>query len=389
MKISDVTCHVLVADDFDPGLTSSAQDSLLVVVTTDNGVQGYGESDLNPWIGRACIEAPGTHTMGLGMRELLIGRDPREIKSIWNDIYTFTAMNGRRGAVIHALGAIEMALWDIAGKIAGKPVWQLLGTHRDSPVVPHASLQPAGKSFEAYRDALCASAENAKELGFRAVKAECTLAGPFAHDGMDESFERHTDVVAAVRDVIGPEITLMVDVQYVWRDADTAYATVRDWDEYDIYFLETPIWPDFLDEHAKLASRVTFPIASGEWLSTRWEFVDLIERGGIGVVQPDVGRVGGISEAKAVCEMAAERGLPVVPHCWKTGISLSATAHLAFVTPGIRFIEYLPPQLCIEKLRRELATEDLQFDNGEILPPTKPGLGVEINWDAVKAYGQT
>lgn len=389
MKISDVTCHVLVADDFDPGLTSSAQDSLLVVVTTDDGVQGYGESDLNPWIGRTCIEAPGTHTMGLGMRELLIGRDPREIESIWNDIYTFTAMNGRRGAVIHALGAVEMALWDIAGKIAGKPVWQLLGTHRDSPVVPYASLQPAGKTFEAYRDALCASAENAKELGFRAVKAECTLAGPFAHDGMDESFDRHTDVVAAVREAIGPEITLMVDVQYLWRDADTAYATVRDWDKYDIYFLETPIWPDFLDEHAKLANRVTFPIASGEWLSTRWEFVELIERGGIGVVQPDVGRVGGISEAKAVCEMAAERDLPVVPHCWKTGISLSATAHLAFVTPGIRFIEYLPPQLCIEKLRRELATEDLKFENGEILPPEKPGLGVDINWDAVKAYGQT
>ena len=389
MKISDVTCHVLVADDFDPGLTSSAQDSLLVVVTTDDGVQGYGESDLNPWIGRACIEAPGTHTMGLGMRELLIGRDPRDIESIWNDIYTFTAMNGRRGAVIHALGAIEMALWDIAGKVAGKPVWQLLGTHRDSPVVPYASLQPAGKTFEAYRDALCSSAENAKELGFRAVKAECTLSGPFAHDGMDESFERHTEVVAAVREAIGPEITLMVDVQYLWRDADTAYATVRDWDEYNIYFLETPIWPDFLDEHAKLASRVTFPIASGEWLSTRWEFVELIERGGIGVVQPDVGRVGGISEAKAVCQLAAERGLPVVPHCWKTGISLSATAHLAFVTPGIRFIEYLPPQLCIEKLRRELATEDLEFENGEILPPEKPGLGVDINWDAVKAYGQT
>ena len=389
MKISDVTCHVLVADDFDPGLTSSAQDSLLVVVTTDDGIRGYGESDLNPWIGRACIEAPGTHTMGLGMRELLIGRDPRDIESIWNEIYTFTAMNGRRGAVIHALGAIEMALWDICGKIAGKPVWQLLGKLRDSPVVPYASLQPAGKTFEAYRDALCASAVNAKTLGFRAVKAECTLSGPYAHDGMNESFERHTDVVAAVREAIGPEVTLMVDVQYLWRDADTAYATVRTWDEYDIFFLETPIWPDFLDEHAKLASRVTFPIASGEWLSTRWEFVDLIERGGIGVVQPDVGRVGGIGEARAVCELAAQRGLPVVPHCWKTGISLSATAHLAFVTPGIRFIEYLPPQLCIEKLRRELATEDLKFENGEILPPAKPGLGVDINWDAVKAYGQT
>ena len=389
MKISDVKCHVLVADDFDPGLTSSAQDSLLVVVTTDEGIEGYGESDLNPWIGRACIEAPGTHTMGLGMRELLIGRDPLDIGSIWNDIYTYTAMNGRRGAVIHALGAVEMALWDITGKAAGKPVWQLLGNRRDTPVVPYASLQPGGKTFEAYRDALCLSAENAAQLGFRAVKAECTMAGPYAHDGMNESYERHTDIVAAVRETIGPEITLLVDVQYVWRDAETAYATVRDWDEFNIYFLETPIWPDFLDEHAKLAKLLPYPIASGEWLSTKWEFVDLIERGGIGVVQPDVGRVGGIGEARAVCKMAADRDLPVVPHCWKTGVSLSATAHLAFATPGISFIEYLPPQLCIEKLRRELATEDLLFENGEILAPTKPGLGVEINWDAVKAYGQS
>ncbi len=388
MKITDIDCHVLVADDFDPGLTSSAQDSLLVVIKTDEGVEGYGESDVNPWIGRACIEAPGTHTMGLGMSELLIGKDPGNVEELWNLVYTMTAMNGRRGAGIHALGAIEMALQDIRGKIAGEPLWKLLGEKRDTPVVPYASLQPAGKTFEAYRDALCESAENAKRLGFRAVKAECTMAGPYAHDGMNESYERHTEVVAAVRKTIGPDITLLVDVQYVWRDAETAWSVVRDWDEFDIYFLETPIWPDFLDEHAKLASRVKFPIASGEWLTTRWEFEDLIERGKIGVVQPDVGRVGGIGEALAVCQMAADRNLPVVPHCWKTGISLSATAHLAFVTPGVAFIEYLPPQLCIEKLRRELATEDLKFENGEILPPTKPGLGVEINWDAVRAYAQ-
>ena len=388
MKITDVKCHVLVADDVDCGLTSSAQDSFLVVVTTDEGIDGYGESDLNPWIGRACVEAPGTHTMGIGMRELLIGRDPQDIGLIWDDIYTYTAMNGRRGAVIHALGAVEMALWDIAGKAAGQPVWQLLGKKRDTPVIPYASLQPSGKTFETYRDALCASAEAAKNLGFQAVKAECTMSGPFAHDSMNEPFCRHTDLVAAVRDVLGPDIALLVDVQYIWRDAETAFATVRDWGEFDIYFLETPIWPDFLDEHARLAEQVPFPIASGEWLSTKWEFVDLIERGKVGVVQPDVGRVGGIREAQAVCEMAAVREIPVVPHCWKTGVSLSATAHLAFVTPGISFIEYLPPQLCIEKLRRELATEDLDFENGEILAPTKPGLGIEINWDAVNAYGQ-
>ena len=388
VKIADIACHVLVADDVDPGLTSSAQDSLLVVVTTDEGLEGYGESDLNPWIGRACIEASGTHTMGLGVTELLKGKDPRDIEALWDHVYTMTAMNGRRGAVIHALGAVEMALRDLAGKMAGEPLWKLLGELRPTPLVPYASLQPAGSSFEAYRDALCESAENAKKLGFKAVKAECTMAGPYAHDGMNESYDRHTEVVAAVRRTLGPDMTLMVDVQYLWRDAETAWSVLRDWQEFDLYFVETPIWPDFLDEHARLAERAPFRIASGEWLSTRWEFEDLIERGRIGVVQPDVGRVGGVGEARAVCAMAAERNLPVVPHCWKTGVSLSATAHLAFATPGIAFVEFLPPQLCIEKLRRELAMEDLVLEDGEILPPTRPGLGVEINWDAVRAYGR-
>jgi L-alanine-DL-glutamate epimerase-like enolase superfamily enzyme len=386
MKITDIECHVLLADDYDARFTSSAQDSLLVVIRTDAGIEGYGESDLNPWIGKACIEAPGTHTMGLSMKDLLIGADATDIRGLWDRIYTATAMNGRRGAVIHALGAVEMALWDIAGKAAGKPLHALLGPMRETPVIPYASLQPAGHGFEAYRDALCASAREAVSLGFRAVKAECTMNGPYAHSGLRESYDRHTEVVAAVRAAVGPDVTLMVDVQYLWRDAETAASVVRDWVEFDLYFLETPIWPDFIDEHRKLAEMVPIPIASGEWLATRWEFAELIGRGGIGVAQPDVGRVGGVMEAQAVCRMAADRNLPVVPHCWKTGVSISATAHLAFATPGIAFIEYLPPQLCVEKLRRELAGEDLVFENGVIAPPTKPGLGIEINWDAVRAY---
>lgn len=386
MKIRDIECHVLLADDYDPGFTSSAQDSLLVVVRTDDGLEGYGESDLNPWIGKACIEAPGTHTMGLGVKELLLGADATDVRALWDRVYTMTAMNGRRGAVVHALGAIEMALWDLAGKAAGQPLHALLGATRGSPVVPYASLQPAGSTFEAYRDALCESARRAKALGFRAVKAECTLNGPYAHDGLNESYDRHTEVVAAVREALGPDIVLMVDVQYLWRDAETALSVVRDWVDFDLYFLETPIWPDFLDEHRKLAEACPIPIASGEWLATRWEFEDLLDRGRVGVAQPDVGRVGGVLEAKAVCDMAAARGLPVVPHCWKTGVSISATAHLAFATEQIAYIEYLPPQLCVEKLRRELAREDLVFEDGVILPPTKPGLGVEIDWAAVERY---
>jgi L-alanine-DL-glutamate epimerase-like enolase superfamily enzyme len=113
-------------------------------------------------------------------------------------------MNGRRGAVVHALGAINMALWDLRGQAQGRPTCELLGPLRETPVIPYASLQPAGASFEAYRDALCASAERAKALGFRAMKSEVTMNGPYAHSGLHESYDRHTEVVAAVRRTVGP-----------------------------------------------------------------------------------------------------------------------------------------------------------------------------------------
>jgi L-alanine-DL-glutamate epimerase-like enolase superfamily enzyme len=386
MKITAIECYVLLAPNMSTGSTSSAQDSFIVMVNTDEGVSGIGESDVNPWIARACVEAPGTHTMGLGIKEILVGANPLEIDDLWRRMYVGTCFNGRRGAVIHAIGAIEMALWDIRGKVEGKPIFELLGGANQSHVVPYASLQPVGKRWEEYRDSLCEWAERAKNLGFRAVKAEITMNGPYAHDGMREPFERHTLIVEAVRKTLGPAIDLMVDVQYMWSDAATAMRTIKDWKEFNIYFLETPLWIDKLDEYAKLHEMAPMPIAAGEWQATRFEFEELMDRGRIDVAQPDVGRVGGLGEAKAVCDMAAARGLTIVPHCWKTGISVTATAHLAFNTPHCRFIEYLPPTLCTETLRRELAIDGFEFRNGLIEKPTKPGLGAELNMDALRSY---
>jgi L-alanine-DL-glutamate epimerase-like enolase superfamily enzyme len=386
LTITGIECHVLLAPDFDPGMTSSAQDSLIVVIHTDGGVSGIGESDANPWMLKTCIEAPGTHTMGLSIKDMLIGEDPFKIGDIWRKLYLGTAMNGRRGAVVHAMGAVEMALWDLCGKAVGKPVHALLGGATRDRITPYASLQPAGHGFEDYRDALVQSALNAKALGFKAIKSEVTMNGPYAHGGMRESYDRHTEVVAAVRKAVGPDMTLMIDVQYLWEDAATCLSVVKDWKEFDIYFLETPIWSDNVREMATLAESAPMKIACGEWLATRHEFTELMDIGKIGVAQPDVGRVGGIGEAKIVCDMAKERGLTIVPHCWKTGVSISATAHLAFVTDHCAFIEYLPPQLCVERLRRELAQEELTLDNGTIPLPVKPGLGVEVDWDVVKRY---
>ena len=387
LKITEVECHVLLAPDFDVTFTSSAQDSLVVVIHTDGGISGVGECDANPWMAKACIEAPGTHTMGLSIRDTLIGANPFEIGDLWRKIYIGTAMNGRRGMVIHALSAVEMALWDLCGKAVGHPVHALLGGATRSSITPYASLQPAGGRFEDYRDALCLSAERAKALGFKAMKTEITMNGPYAHSGMRESYDRHTEVLAAVRKTVGPDITLMVDVQYLWEDAETCLSVIKDWGEFNTYFLETPLWSDNVREMAKLAEKAPMPIAFGEWLATRFEFEELMDIGKVQVAQPDVGRVGGIGEAKIVCDMAKERGRTIVPHCWKTGISISGTAHLAFVTDHCAFIEYLPPQLCHERLRRELAHEELVLNaDGTIPLPTKPGLGVEVDWDVVKRY---
>lgn len=383
MKITDIECHVLLVPDLDTGATSSAQDEIVVIVHTDEGIRGIGETDVNPWIARACITAPSTHTMGMGLKDMLLGEDPTgDIEAIWEKLYVGSAMNGRRGALICAIGALDMALWDIRGKAAGKPCWQLLGQKARDTIVPYASLQPSGTSFEEYRDSLLEWVLRAQESGFIAAKLEVTLGGPYRHCGLCEPDEKITEVVATCRAAVGADFTILVDVQYTWSDPDVALRTLRDWKDLDIYFVETPLQIDDLEGYAKLHHEAPMAIAAGEWQTTRFEFADLMDVGLVDIAQPDIGRVGGLTEARRVCAMAAERGRRIVPHCWKTGIGIGATAQLAAVTPHCPFIEYLPPALCDSVLRKELADDGLEFRDGVLLLPERPGLGIELD-DAV------
>src|SRR5262245_47937775 len=229
--------------------------------------------------------------MGLGLADMLLGQDPLDVEGLWERLYVGSAMNGRRGAVVNAIGALDMALHDLRGKALGKPCFELLGGAAHESITPYASLQPDVSSYEAYRDSLVEWAVQARERGYRAAKLEVTLSGPYAHRGLREPNERMTEAIAAVRGAVGPNMVLMVDVQYAFPDADTALATIRDWEELDLFFVETPLWPDDLPGYARLAAEQPIPIAAGEWLTTRFEFADLIERGRIGVAQPDIGRV--------------------------------------------------------------------------------------------------
>ena len=386
MKITRIDCHVLLDPDYDIGATSSAQDDIVVEIHTDEGVVGIGETDVNPWIARACIEAPGTHTMGLGLKEMLIGQDPLRVEELWESLYVGSAMNGRRGAVINAIGALDIALHDLRGKVLGKPCFEFLGGKKQQAVTSYASLQPETSDFDSYRESVIAWALEAKRRGFRAAKLELTFSGPYAHKGLREPNERMTEVIAAVREAVGPEFVLMVDVQYAFPDADTCLGTIRDWQEFDLFFLETPLSSEDLEGYARLATEQSIPIAAGEWLTTRFEFRHLIEQGKIRVVQPDVGRVGGLTEARRVCQLAQQQGLTVVPHLWKTNISIAAAVHLAAATPHCRYIEFLPAELSESALRRDLVVEEPVMQDGSITVPDEPGLGIQLNREALESF---
>jgi L-alanine-DL-glutamate epimerase-like enolase superfamily enzyme len=387
VRIVDIRTHVLLDPGFDVDATSSAQDTIVVEIETDEGLVGIGETDLNAWVARAYLEAPGTHTMDRGLRTLLLGKDPLDPAGLWDELYVGTAMTGRRGGGVHALGALDIALWDLCGKAAGLPCWRLWGEGARERLVPYASLQPEVGSFEAYVESMAAWGRRAKTLGFTAVKCEATFSGPYVHKGLAGPDEWVTEVVHAVREAVGPDVEILVDVQYAFDSIDRALRCAEAVAEHGVFLLETPLWVDDLDGYAELQRRSPVRIAQGEWLSTRHEFAALIATG-IAVVQPDIGRVGGLTEARRVCALAAAAGRLVVPHAWKTGISVAAAAQLAMVTPQMPFFEFLPADLCESRLRMELTEDELVFAGGVLPVPERPGLGIELNRAALEEFAE-
>jgi L-alanine-DL-glutamate epimerase-like enolase superfamily enzyme len=386
MKVTDVECFVLLDPDYNRAACSSAQDDLVVKIHAEDGSVGIGEADVNPWAAKALIEAPGTHCMGYGLKEMLIGADPFDVEAIWQRMYVSSAMNTRRGLGICAIGALDMALWDLRGKLMGQPIWQMIGGGVRDAITPYASLLPTGRTLEEQRESLVRKAQYAVEHGFRAVKLEVCVRGPYAHNELDEGDDAIVEIVGACRDIVGPEVTLMVDVAYCWEDAKAALRVMKRLEPFDLFFLETPIPSDDLDGHATVAERSSIRVASGEWLTTRFEFIDLMDRGKVDVVQPDVGRVGGITEALRVARLAQDRNRLVIPHCWKSAIGIAASVHIGAVMPNCPFIEFLPRELSESRLRRDLVQQELPLIGGKIPLPRTPGLGVQLNEQALAEY---
>jgi L-rhamnonate dehydratase len=372
LKITDIEAIVLRQPAIDATIADGSQDDLLVRIHTDAGLTGVGEVDSAPEAVRAFIEGADSHANAVSLRDMLIGEDPRDVERLWWKLYRGSIYFGRRGIGIHALSGIDIALWDLRGQAEGKPICELLGTPVWDRVRAYAStLMP---------DTPAEVAEKVRELrdaGFRAVKLGW---GPLGRDaGHDVALAR------AAREAGGDDMDVLIDAGLGYGgDARTAIGVAREFESLGVFWLEEPFAPDELEAYAELADTVDLRVAAGEHDVTMWGFRELIERGRVDVVQPDVTRCGGITETLRIAELAASKGVATVPHAWKSGIIKAASLHVNAVLPDALYQEY-----CVSgtPINTALVREQLPLDaDGCVAVPTEPGLGVTLDPDVVERY---
>jgi L-rhamnonate dehydratase len=352
----------------DETISDGSQDALVVRVRTDEGLVGLGEVDSQPHVAKAIIDAPASHVMATGLGAIVTGLDPTDPDEAFRRMFRGSLYYGRRGAAIHAISGVEIALWDIAGQAAGKPIHELLGGRRREALRAYASTLMPDTPDEARR----VSAELAA-ASYRGVKLGW---GPLGRDA-----ELDVALVAAAREGLGDDVELMVDVGLGWSDADDAIRRVRAMLPSRPYWIEEPFWPDEYDLYRALAAAVDVPLAAGEQETTAWDFERLIDRGGVTVVQPDVTRAGGLRETLRVAGLARARGRRTVTHSWSTGIIKAASLHVLAVLEEADWFEY-----CVQttELNQRLVRERFPVVDGMVEVPTAPGLGVTLDEEDVR-----
>src|SRR5687768_9467808 len=337
----------------------------LVAVQTDEGLTGIGSVFTSDHLVRGALKL---------LEPLLLGEHALEPERVTEKLHHHTFWQGRGGSVTHAISGIDIALWDLLGQVTGQPVGRLLGGRYRERVRPYASvlMEEPGKLAERLA--------RIKAEGFRAFKIGW---GPFGRksNAMDEA------IVRAAREAIGPECSLMVDA----GGSDAFWAQGYKWAlrasemlaDYDVAWFEEALVPDALEDYVRLREHARVPIAGGEVLTRRQSFQPWLAAGAFDIVQPDVTKVGGISEERRIAWMAREHGVKFVPHGWNTAVGLAADLQLASAFPETDLVEYLNGSPFID----EIITERWQLDADSMLAiPNAPGLGLKLNRDAIAQY---
>jgi L-rhamnonate dehydratase len=371
MRITKVDAILLrPKGGIDTSIGDGSQDGVLVRIHTDEGITGLGEIDSSPSVAKAIIDAPPSHKICSGLAALLVGENPLEIGRLWQKMYRGSLYFGRRGAAIHAISGVEIALWDIAGKAVDKPVHALLGGARRKSIKAYASTLMPDTPAEVAR-----VVEAQLKAGFKAVKLGW---GP-----LGRSAELDVALVAAARKAGGDDFDLMLDVGKGWTSVRDGIERARRMLDHNLYWIEEPFWPDDYAKYAALAAAVPTPIAGGEEETTLADFERLAERGNVEVLQPDVTRAGGIGECLRIADYARRKGKRCVLHAWSTGIIKAATLHVLAAMDEAEYMEY-----CVQTtdLNQKLVAERFPLKDGHVAIPDKPGLGIELDEAVLKQY---
>ena len=373
MKIVDVEVIELRYPGWTGATFDGSYDNCLVLVHTDGGITGVAEVDSVPSVIRAIVDARRSHSHAWGLKEAVIGQDPLKTAELWDRMYDLTSYYGRRGVVIHAISAIDIALWDIKGKIQGRPVADLLGPRKRDRLLAYGTVYPLGTTPDEVR----LNIDRGLKLGLKAIKI---VADPHWRNDL-----KKTEVlIRTAREHVGPDIRLMCDAATAWTKAEDGLPLLPIFREYGFLWLEAPLPIDDLEGHARFHGQGV-PIGGGDLgLTTHYEYEIAFDVGKIDIAQPDVTMSGGLTELMRIAAAAKRRGKRVVTHGYKSNITIAA--NLAFLSQhwDDEPAEYSTSE---SPLRWELTRErfDLGSD-GRIEVPNAPGLGVSLNLETVEKY---
>lgn len=379
MKITNVEPFILESP-FDIRSPDGSEEAkgvkhcFLLKVSTDEGLVGWSDVETAPHVGAAVVNAPDSGAgVFEGLRNLVIGEDPLDVERLWDKIYRGTIYFGRRGVAMQVLSGFDIACHDLMGKATGLPLHKILGGARRDRIRAYASTL-----FRPTAEAMREACGFYLSRGFTAVKFGWGIFG--------QNRKQDIKLVEAAREALGPDVELLIDAGWmVNRSAYDAIELCRALEPYHIYWLEDFLHPECYEGYARVKSAgVNTRLAAGEQEATAWGFRELINRGKIDVIQPDLSRCGGLTQVKKIIWEAEFAGIDICPHAWLTDLLTAASLHVNAVIPRSLFLEY---NVSDNPMLREIIRNPIQMDHEGYMPlPQGPGIGIEIDEDAVKRF---
>lgn len=373
MRITEVEVIELRVPGWDAGGFDGSYDTCVLRIHTDAGVTGLSETDSLPSVIRAIVNARSSHTGARGLRELLLGQDPTDIEGLWQRMYDATSYIGRRGVVIHAISAVDIALWDLRGKLENRPVAELLGTVQRDRLLAYGTVYPLGETPDEVRRNI----DRGLNRGLRAIKI---VADPHWH----EDVSRTETLIRTAREHVGPDMPLMCDAATAWTRPEQGLVLMPVFRECGFAWLEAPLPVDDFEGYAAFADQ-GIPITGGDLgLTTCHEYRQMLDIGRVDIAQPDITMVGGYTEMIRLCELVRSRGRRIVPHGYKTDITVAMN------------LNFLAQHWCEEPLEFSTSESPLRWSlcrerflpdaDGRVERPKAPGLGVDLDPVALERF---